>query len=437
MKKLIIFLLVLGLFIQNFDVFYSDAIADTTKKTINDTASYSLLLKTNTSCASGFITNDNKIITAAHVVKGCVKNDCSNIDVYYEGNRLILGNLKIFKISYALDVAVLTFDEISSSNDNKIKNAIDISNPKEVYNNEEIKILGSPRCESYKETKGHVTQNNNLLLSSDAKVYFGSSGSLVVNSENQFVGMAIKAKDIQSSIKSLILGSSLNASIIKGIHIKNLINTIDEEILPYEINVLNKYYKENIINNFTPIRYPNTFNFMIMTNNIFLNLPLYKTSKESYIKDILQSSYNAPFILSNISYDRSLTKEEEEAEKLVLFYSFEKKGFSNSEFKILDSISLIESLNIKERTKEHKEELNYIIKNAKRNSKNSYMMSLIATSIWVICLIAILVFFWIFTSGYYFSKFQGSKKARVLKLILFLFTWPISLIYNKVFKNKK
>ena len=133
-----------------------------------------------------------------------------------------------------------------------------------------------------------------------------------------------------------------------------------------------------------------------MVNNILSHLPLYKTIPNNYIKEILSSNFNAPYILSNISYERGLKKDEESAEKLAMLYSFEKKGFYNIDFKMLDINSLKSSLDIKERSKEHKEDLWKIIDNAKVSTKYSYTISYIVTLTWFILALVIFLFFAIF-----------------------------------------
>ncbi|MGI6679932.1 MAG: S1 family peptidase [Bdellovibrionota bacterium] len=387
-----------------------------------------LLLKSDTVCASGFFTNNQKIITASHVVKSCVRNNCDHFRIFYNDKNVLFSSLKIDKISYALDIAILDIDFLDEAQKALFKNGIDISKTNKVYPNEELKILGFPKCGNFQISKAVVSEDNNLQIHVLSKIHFGSSGSLVLNKDDKFVGMATKSQSVRSALKSLIVGSTLNANIIKGVHINKLSKLKDSKILPYEISKLNEYYEQNIFNNFSPTRYPNTFNYMVMANNIFVNLPLYKVQGKSFIKDILQSSYNAPYILSNISYSRPLRKAEEDAEKLVLLYSFEKKGFTNNDFKILDATKLKNSFNIVERSKEHKEKLNLIVDNAKKHTQYSYIVSFLATSIWFIILFILIIFFLVFSTGYYSSKFTGSKKRRFLITILFLFTWPISLI---------
>ena len=406
------------------------------KDNINGSKYPSVLLKSNGVCLSGFLTKDNKIITAAHGTHSCVKNDCSNFDIFYNNEKILYSNLKISKISYTLDIAILDM-ELDENSRNLLDNAIDISTYNDKNISSKIKILGFPKCEKFTEDNATIVSGNNLLLQTSSKSNFGSSGSLVLSSDDKFIGMAIKATNVTSAIKSLITGSTLNANVIKG----NLISDIDKiensEILPYEINALNKYYDENIYNNFTQTRYPLTFSFMLMINNMISNLPLYEVSDGSYIKTILESNFNAPFILSNIEYKRDLTNDEEAAEKLSFKYSFEKVGFLNKNFKAINEISLKEALNINQRSKEHLDNLNFLISNAKKHNQYSYAMSYIVTLVWFLSLIFLYIFVLFFISGIYFTKFSGSIKKRFFKVIIFMITFPISLIVCKLKKQKK
>ena len=434
MKKIFtVIYIILSIFLININ---NEAIAQEIDKNEIKNKYPSIILKSNEVCLSGFLTKDNKIITAAHGTYSCIKNDCSNFDIFYNNERIVYSNLTISKISYALDIAILDI-ELNENYKNLLENAIDIASYDEKNISKGIKILGFPKCEKFTQDNTMVVSSNNLFWQTSSKSNFGSSGSLVLSNDNKFIGMAIKASNVTSAIKSLITGSSLNATVIKGNIINDLDNIENSKILTYEINALNKYYDENVLNNFTQTRYPSTYYFMLMVNNIISNLALYDESTQSYIKTILESNFNAPFILSNIKYERDLTKDEENAEKLVLKYSFEKIGFLNKNFKILNEISLKTALNVSQRSKEHLENLNLIISNAKKDNQYSYAMSFIATMVWFICIIFIYIFLLFFVSGIYFTKFSGSFKKRLFKLIIFIITFPISFIVCKLKMQKK
>lgn len=390
-----------------------------------------LLLKSEHNCASAFFTNDNKIITAAHVVNSCIKDDCNNFEIFYKDKKVTYSSLKLSKISYAFDIVLLDIENPSFH-----LNGIDISKEGKINVGSNIKIIGFPKCKEVNIDNSNILQINNLFFSTNSKSNFGNSGSLVINDDNDFVGVATKATNVSSAIKSLITGESLHANVINAKVLNEFIKLNDEEILPYEISNLLTFYNKNIYSNFTPTRYPTTFNFMIMVNNILSHLPLYKTIPNNYITEILSSNFNAPYILSNISYERGLKKEEESAEKLAMLYSFEKKGFYNIDFKMLDINSLKSSLDIKERSKEHKKDLWKIIDNAKVSTKYSYAISYIVTRTWFILALVIFLFFAIFSSGVYFNKFSGTSSKRILKTIIFLLTWPISHIICKL-RNRK
>lgn len=408
-------------------LFFQDAFA--MKNIMQHDNGYSVLIKNNTICASGFLTNKKQIITANHVVSNCYKGICKNFDVFLNGKKLILEKVTVDKVSFPFDIAVLNIEgeDIPST-------GIDFNNTNNALNvGTNVIIEGFPKCGDLKQSKGIILENTSLVGATTAKTNFGNSGSIVLDEEGNFVGMATKAFSLNGAIKSLITGSEHNGYFIKAEHINKILLLKEEEILPYEIITLKNFYLTNIMQNISQKKHEMTFHFVLMVNKIFENLPLQKIDNNSFLRKILDSYQNAPFILSNISYSRLLSNIEEDAETLSLIYSFEKNGFRSSKLNLLNPTLLKENLNSNERSENHKKELNMIIDNAQKNIQFSYIITYMARCAWFILFGAMLLYIWIFGTGYYYKVFQGNFIKRVLLSIF----WPISAILNKFCKKEK
>ncbi len=389
---------------------------------------YSVLIKSDSGCASGFLTSNNQIITANHVVSSCIKGVCKGFDIFLDGKRLIIEELSVEKVSFPFDVAVL---KVVGSN--IPTTGIDLSNTTIGNIGTKVTIEGFPKCGELKESKGEILDSTSLVGATTAKTNYGNSGSIILDDQKRFVGMATKAFSLSGAIKSLITGAEHEGYFIKAQHINKIIELSQEETLPYEIKVLKNSYMKDIMQNTSQKKHEMTFHFVLMTNKIFENLSLQKIGENSFLREILDSYQSAPFILQNISYSRPLNDIEEDAEILSLAYSFEKNGFRSSKLNLLNSIKFKEDLNTKERSLNHKKELNLIIDNAQKNIQFSYIMTYIARGLWFILIGIFILYIWIFGTGYCYKVFQGNFIKRTF-LALF---WPISAIANKFFKKEK
>lgn len=423
MKKIKLFLLIFIIF--NF--FY-----------INPSFSKNFVIKIkddNGTCASAFLTNDKKIVTASHVLLNCKKQNCENLTILKDEKYFPITNLKIEKISYALDVAVLSFDTINEDETFEGYNTTNFSSE-----NNNLKVIGFPNCQKQKTSKGNVFLDTTIQSFITSKTNYGNSGSIVIDKDSNFYGMAIKASDISSSIMSLIFGKKFNTTILKAQVINKILSLSQNEILEYELKILKEQYYKDVMNLYTKDRLNLTTHFLLMIDNLTSNLSLNDINGESYIRKILDTKNNAPFLLKNISYRRNLTTVEENAEILSLIYYIEKYGFMDKNLKKLDINNLTTSLESPYRSEKHKKDIKELLLYFEKNLKDNFLFSLIARTSWYILLATILITFNIFAFGYIFRATKESKFIlRILKSLFYpLLFWLFSLIiFNYVEKKKK
>jgi hypothetical protein len=190
-----------------------------------------VLLRGDSTCGSGFVYN-NRIITNAHLVSSlCPLGDCSGLKV----SEIECSKWSVDSIKRSLDLGALTCSEPIS------KPGLTLGSSK----TSSVTIVGFPRCGAQKTSTGEVIQESRLHLTLTAKGDFGSSGSPILDSDGNLIGIIDQAASAKSLLRSKILLQSEFP--MRGVRAENL-RYLKGPYLEEISHVLLDYYRQTVRN---------------------------------------------------------------------------------------------------------------------------------------------------------------------------------------------
>lgn len=190
-----------------------------------------VLLRSDSTCGSGFVYN-NRVITNAHLVSSlCPLGDCSGLRV----SGIECSRWSVDSIKRSLDLGALSCSE-------------PIVNPGLALGTGKtstVTIVGFPRCGEQKTSTGEVIQESRLHLTLTAKGDYGSSGSPILDSDGNLIGIIDQAASAKSLLQSKILLQSDFP--MRGVRAENL-RYLNGPNLVEISQVLLDYYRQTIRN---------------------------------------------------------------------------------------------------------------------------------------------------------------------------------------------
>lgn len=152
-------------------------------------------------CGTGFFLEGGRLITNVHVVDGiCLFGDCSEV-ILENGSGgkwefVEVAEIEVERLHRAFDLAVLTVSPAPESYLELAEESASLGS--------EVQIYGHPDCELPESSRGTITQQDSIFIHTSAKGLPGNSGSPLLNTHYQVVGLI---STLSSDLSSLLSAS--------------------------------------------------------------------------------------------------------------------------------------------------------------------------------------------------------------------------------------
>lgn len=180
----------------------------------------------NLSQASGFMIEDNIIITCAHFLRNTPENPIKECIGYLPGSQLKKFILKVFEVNEKHDIAILKFESEQDIEHPHFK----IASPSGLAIGQKISVLGFP---NFKNSSTQVSRywanitnfcviSMNRMAEIDKNIYSGNSGGPVIDEHLNVIGIAARGADENTHHNAFILIDQIEElESLKGINYLN------------------------------------------------------------------------------------------------------------------------------------------------------------------------------------------------------------------------
>ena len=176
-----------------------------------------LQLRSQNACATGFLLNDGRVVTNAHVARSiCPFGDCQQLSVLRadavggQPAPVDVGAVTVLASYPALDLAILQL-----ATPPHFPSPFTLQAPPAALGATGT-TLGFPNCSALERSVGQVIDSDPLGFRTTTPVSHGSSGSPVVDDRYQVIGIVSEVTGVLPAIGSFVLGSRADARAVRA-----------------------------------------------------------------------------------------------------------------------------------------------------------------------------------------------------------------------------
>lgn len=384
---------------------------------------------TNGYCGSGVILHDGRILTNAHITQSiCPYGKCAGVKIFRAAQiggqpdeQIDNGSVRLEREVASLDFAILSTAEPSALASDLGKDAVRVKTDEAVY------AVGFPHCGALTASEGKVYQVDTLSIRTSTRGTYGSSGSLLLNSSNQLVGILREAASLQQGLLSSALGTHFELSAVPYDPVLQHRALPDAESILYEAKQLNKHYKEELIHRHGLRRLLDGLEYCARTEAIARRAQALRLPGEA-IAGFLQidSELNA---LTRSTPPAEGNELAQEIEKLTVGYNLESNGLYSEEFQPLNTTTLISEIEASGRPSKLAAELRDLIEGFKAEPYSGVTLTLLVITIIIAAIAFVATIFWTLCGTFVYRRTTGGRVRKIIFTTLINgLLWPLMLL---------
>lgn len=387
-----------------------------------------LMISGEKACGTAVMTSDQQIVTAAHLAKSiCSTTNCSDLKLFksagpgHTATQPVQFDKIILKKELAIfDLSIFEVSGISPNHSTRLTK----KGPTAL---EPVKVFGFPKCGRLAISTGEIEEINPLQIMTTAGGLPGNSGSPLLNSKNELIGIITNTPSIWQSVLALSIGrhASLRAAPIDLI--QTLARADDSTVALKQLEVLDNYYRTSVANQKAGKRLSSGLDFLSIVERL-----------KDWIAqaDVDLNNFRPLFIANTLLFSEPLkinsSKNQrlfEAAELIAAAYAIEGRAFLDNNLSLQNFDNWLLAFNQTDRSVEHKEAVETLIKGAQKSGYMGFFINALARVFWLAFPITLLLLFWSWSLGHVFASVGGTKPKRfaIMLVVAFLF-WPISYL---------
>ena len=375
-------------------------------------------------CGTAFFLDSKNFVTNAHVARAlCPSGSCELKLIETSAGRpeqTLRSSATVKKISFALDLAILELKGQSWPGP-----GVQIGPSPRIGDTAEV--VGYPACGTQQSTTGKITELDSFHLSADAKSLPGNSGSPILNSASELIGILSRSDTFAEGIAARLFGKPHPS---RGIPI-GVFDTWRKlegrAAIQYEIDVLLQYQREELPK--------------IQGSRRAMEGLAFISGVEGVRDDLLRSPETPAVVLRMIALLQSypdrfndlLAKDLTDplslaVEELLFAASLEGLGAAKNPLAEFGPEEFIAGVKDLGRPQQHLDRLEAIYKQAAHQRYPGMYIYFLSFWPWAF-LFANYLGSLIWGMGWVFGKYRATFIKRVLVMILVGIFWPISAIW--------
>jgi|GEM_PF-2234722 len=384
-------------------------------------------------CGTGVLVRPNSLLVSRHLVTTlCPQEECSTLRL---ARAPAVGRVASVELEFAtaelllsvptIDFAIIKLDGLNAQIDDLQINSPDDGAP--------VTVLGFPQCTALTQSAGQIKNLNSLHLVTSAWGDYGSSGSAVLNSQGELVGLADQASSVIGGLSGSISGSGFKLRAIRADIVQSFFALEARSSCEAEATHLLQYYHSNVQGENVSLRglarVRAGLDYITMADSLSHCAAVY-----DYAPSITQTLLHRGdylIYLANLSFDANSTQFAQKLELVIAAYNRELKGLYGTATRPLNVSALLERIK-PTRSADQYAALTKILNGDSSNRAPYVGLQMFALSWGSVAILFFLValILWAATGSYIFATAKGSWLRRLLvaSAVLILF-WPVSLLY--------
>lgn len=388
-------------------------------------------------CGTGFFIEDGRtIVINAHLAKSlCSRGKCKGIAISSDSAKETiqteppLKDLTVRAIFPAIDITLL---ELPSGERNPTALKFGVAAPR--YG-ENITMIGFPGCANLTVTTGNIYDLNNIWFNSGAQGTGGSSGSPILNSEGQVIGVGFQVDSFVSLFTDTWGSQNYNIRAIRGDVIQSLRAVSLGERIKSEAELLLEFYSQAVMPSSGLARLHRGLFFLNAARSLANSI-----AGETGNIELLRAATlidRWPDSLWHTAYPAPSSQQGKIIERLAFAANVEARGPIDHSLRRLDDSEVSEALQATGRgADEIQRFLELLPSPGAKQIPGTLPTLLFTTALIAAAIIAILVL-WSWSLGYTYARASGGRIRRIATtLFIAVALWPLSFLVFRFFYRR-
>jgi len=385
-------------------------------------------------CGTGFFIEDGRtLVTNAHLARSlCSNQRCpgvalrsANAEQATEAEQA-LKDLTVQAVFPAIDIALL---ELPPGERNP--NALKFSSATPQYG-AVVTMIGFPGCADPVTTSGNIHDLNEIWFNSGANGTGGSSGSPILNSHGEVIGVGFQVDSFLSLFTDLWGSGSYNLRAIRSDVIQALREVAKSARIKSEAALLLEFYSHSVATSSGLTRLHRGVFFLNSARSL-VNL----VASETEDIELLRAANLVdrwPDALWQNTHPIPSSQQGKIMERLAFAANIEARGPIDHSLHRLDSSKVSSALQAQGRSADEIKHLLELLPSPGARQIPGTLPTLLFTAALITTATVVFIVAWSWSLGYVYARASGGRAKRLaISLLVALAIWPVSLIVFRLF----